>query len=245
MIQFFRGPKKGYSVKEHKDGIFFATDTKEIIVNGYTYTGPIEEEKEESCWLDVVGSIEEAFTNGGMVTLMEDKEVPETLVVKSGVSAVLDLNGHNIINTKTSSTRNWPIEVEKGANLIIRGDGLINGGSGHDNLALLVYGNCKIESGTFTVGPDARGEGNACVEVNNGYLKISGGVFSTEVAYRGKYFVLNKKDNTDSVITVTGGLFINYNPSNSETENPTQDFVANGYKAVKIEGTNNYQVIKL
>ncbi len=246
MIQFFRGPKKGYSVKEHKDGIFFATDTKEIIVNGYSYTGPVEEEKDECGWLDVVGSIEEAFTTGGMVTLIEDKVINEPLVVKSGVSAVLDLNGRSISYSNKLAKRNWAIEVENGASLIIRGEGLINGGSGSDNMAAIIYGNCKIESGTFTVGPDANGEGNACIEVRDGgHLKVSGGVFSTEVAYRGKYFVLNKKDNSDSVITVTGGLFINYNPSNSETENPTQDFVANGYKAIKIEGTNNYQVIKL
>lgn len=45
MIQFFRGPKNGYSLKEHKNGVYFATDTKEIISNGYSYTGPVEEKK--------------------------------------------------------------------------------------------------------------------------------------------------------------------------------------------------------
>ena len=244
MIQFFRGPKKGYSVKEHKDGIYFATDYKEVIVNGYSYTGPVESREEEG-WLDVVSTVEEAFSQGGMVTLSENKEVARPLVVKAGVKAVLDLGNCSIRYTGKADSKNWPIEVEKGASLIIRGEGVIHGGSGSDNLALIAYGDCKIESGTFTVGPDAKGQGNACVEVNGGSLDISGGVFSTELPYNGRYYVLNKKDNSDSKISVTGGLFINYDPSNSMTENPTQDFVANGYKSVKIEGTDNYQVVKL
>ena len=244
MIQFFKGPKKGYSLKEHKNGIYFATDTKEIISNGYSYVGPIEEKKEEG-WLDVVGSIEEAFSQGGMVTLKENKEVSSPLIVKSGVNAVLDLGNCSLTYTNVATSKNWPIEVEKGASLTIRGEGVINGGSGSDNLALCVYGDCKIESGTFTVGPDAKGQGNACVEVNGGNLEISGGVFSTEFPYGGSYYVLNKKNGSDSVISCTGGMFINYDPSNSKTENPAQDFVANGYKAVRIEGTENYQVIKV
>ena len=244
MIQFFKGPKKGYSLKEHKNGIYFATDTKEIISNGYSYTGPVEEKKEEG-WLDVVGSVEEAFNRGGMVTLRENREITEPLVVKSGVSAVLDLGNCSLTNISTSTSRNWPIEVEPGASLVIRGEGSIYGGSGTDNLAICVYGDCKIESGTFNVGPDSVGQGNSCIYVNGGSLEISGGMFSTEVPWNGKYYVLNVKDGSDSKVSVTGGTFINYNPSNSKTENPNQDFVANGYKAVRIEGTENYQVIKV
>ena len=35
-----------------------------------------------------------------------------------------------------------------------------------------------------------------------------------------------------------------YDPANSATENPEQNFVANGYKSVQIDGTNNYKVVK-
>lgn len=243
MISFFRGPKKAYSLNIHGKGIYFATDTKEIIVNGYEYTGP-EEEKTESGWVDVVGSVEEAFTSGGMATLTENKEVPDSLVVKSGVSAILDLNGYNIMGTSTAAN-SLLIKVEKGASLVIRGEGTLNGGSDRNVVALAVYGDCRVESGNFTVGPDATGLGNACVEVNGGTLHIAGGTFSCATPYNGKYYVLNKKDGSDSVISVTGGTFINYDPSNSATENPIQDFVANGYQSVKIEGTNNYQVVKI
>ena len=33
----------------------------------------------------------------------------------------------------------------------------------------------------------------------------------------------NKKDNSDSIISVTGGTFVNYDPANSATENPEQN----------------------
>jgi hypothetical protein len=43
-------------------------------MEGGAYTGP----KPKKCnqeWIDVVGTIEEAFTNGGMVSLTEDIEL--------------------------------------------------------------------------------------------------------------------------------------------------------------------------
>jgi hypothetical protein len=244
MIQFFRGPKKGYSQKDHGSGIYFATDTKEIIANGSAYTGPVEE-KQELGWVEVVGSIEEAFTTGGMATLTENKEISEALTVKEGVNAVLNLNGCSIINSNVNSSKNFAIIIEKGASLVIEGEGMIHGGQGADNLALMVYGDCTIKSGTFMVGPDSRGQGNSCVYVKDGDLKILGGTFSTEMPYNGKYFVLNKKDGSDSNIEVLGGTFINYDPSNSMTEDPAQNFVASGYESVRIGDSNNYQVVKI
>lgn len=246
MIEFFRGPKKSYDLKEHGQGIYFATDTKEVLMDGGVYTGP-KQEKCKQQWVDVVGTIEEAFSKGGMVALTEDKTIYESLVVEPGVSAVLDLGDYSITNSNTLSNKSFAITVSEGAHLTIMGNGTVNGGSGSaSNMAIRIEGGyCEIKSGNFTVGPDIDGLGNSCVEVNNGILEISGGTFSTEKDYNGKYFVLNKKDGSDSVISVTGGTFINYDPSNSNTENPEQNFVANGYKAIKIEGTNNYKVVKV
>lgn len=242
MIKFFRGNRKSYSKSEHGNGIYFATDTKEILMNGDSYIGP----KSEKCsheWLDVVGTVEEAFTNGGMVTLSEDMQLQQPLEVKPGVSAVLDLSGHSIINVNPDTTDT--IIVSEGSSLIIKGDGTVDGGSGSScNMAIYIKGgHCVIEDGTFKVGPDKNNSWNSCIEINGGVLEINGGTFSTDVPYKGRYFVLNKKDLSDSVISVTGGTFINYDPANSQTENPEENFVANGYKSVQIEGTNNYKVI--
>lgn len=244
MIKFFRGPKKSYNLKEHGEGVYFATDTKELVMDGGIYTGP-KPEKCKQQWLDVVATIEEAFTQGGMVTLNEDMELTQPIEVKPGVSAVLDLNGHEIKNINPATTDT--IIVSNGASLVIKGNGTVDGGSGSScNMAVYIKGgHCIIEDGTFHVGQDKDNSWNSCIEINGGVLEINGGTFSTDVPYKGRYFVLNKKDGSDSVISVTGGTFINYDPSNSETENPEQNFVANGYKAVQIEGTNNYKVVKV
>lgn len=41
MMQFFRGPRELYNVKAHGAGIYFATDTKEIIQNGISFLGQL------------------------------------------------------------------------------------------------------------------------------------------------------------------------------------------------------------
>lgn len=242
MIKFFRGPKKSYSVTEHGEGIYFAEDTKEVIMNAGVYTGPKPKEHKQE-WVEVVATIEEAFSKGGMVSLNEDIDLTQPIEVKPGVSAVLDLNGHSIINTNPATTDT--VIVSEGASLVIKGNGTIDGGSGSScNMAVYIKGgHCVIEDGTFHVGPDKDDSWNSCIEINGGVLEINGGTFSTDRPFKGRYFVLNKKDFSDSVISVTGGTFINYDPANSATESPEQNFVANGYKSVQIEGTNNYKVL--
>lgn len=44
LVQHFRGPKALYNVNAHGNGIYFATDTKEIIHNGLVYLGNHSEE---------------------------------------------------------------------------------------------------------------------------------------------------------------------------------------------------------
>lgn len=242
MIKFFRGPKKSYNVREHGEGVYFATDTKEVLMDGGTYTGPKPAECEQG-WLDVKATIEEAFSEGGMVTISEDIELSQPIEVKPGVSAVLDLSGHSIVNVNPETQDT--IIVSQGASLVIKGNGSVDGGSGSScNMAVYIKGgHCVIEDGTFHVGPDKNDSWNSCIEINGGVLEIKGGTFSTDRPYNDRYFVLNKKDGSDSIISVTGGIFVNYDPANSATENPEQNFVANGYKSVQIEGTNNYKVV--
>ena len=243
MIKFFRGPKKSYNVREHGEGIYFATDTKEVLMEGGAYTGPKPAECEQG-WLDVKATIEEAFSEGGMVTLSEDIELTSPIEVKPGVSAILDLAGKSIVNVNPETQDT--IIVPADASLVIKGNGVVDGGSGSScNMAVYIKGgHCVIEDGTFHVGPDKNDSWNSCIEINGGILEIKGGTFSTDRPYNNRYFVLNKKDNSDSVISVTGGTFVNYDPANSATENPEQNFVANGYKSVQIDGTNNYKVVK-
>lgn len=47
MIQWFRGKKELYNVKVHGQGIYFATDTQEIIQNNLVFGGKLPEGLEE------------------------------------------------------------------------------------------------------------------------------------------------------------------------------------------------------
>ena len=48
MMQFFRGPRELYNVKAHGAGIYFATDTKEIIQNGLSFLGELPSDLAEA-----------------------------------------------------------------------------------------------------------------------------------------------------------------------------------------------------
>ena len=245
MSKFYRGLKSKYDMAKHGQGIYFATDTKEILMNGMPYTGPVKASMDDvkglMAWKDVVASVSEAFTSGGMVTLAEDMDISESLVVKSGADAVLDLGGHRISNV---GQEQYAIKVEEGASLTIRGNGKVYGGGGTAySCAVVAFGRVTIESGEFSVGADKDGQGNSCIYSNGGVIVINGGTFSSEAMYEGRHWVLNSKNGTDSVIIVTGGTFMDFDPANPNTDD-YPNYVANGYKSVKIDGTNNFKVVE-
>lgn len=245
MSKFYRGLKSKYDMAKHGQGIYFATDTKEILMNGMPYTGPVKASMDDVkglvAWKDVVASVSEAFTSGGMVTLAEDMDISEALVVKSGADAVLDLGGHRISNVGQGQ---YAIKVEEGASLTIRGNGKVYGGGGTAySCAVVAFGRVTIESGEFSVGADKDGQGNSCIYSNGGVIVINGGTFSSEAMYEGRHWVLNSKNGTDSVIIVTGGTFVDFDPAHPNTDD-YPNYVANGYKSVKIDGTNNFKVVE-
>ena len=149
------------------------------------------------------------------------------LQIASGENVVLNLNNHKINNT----TKGVAISVE--GELTINGDGEVYGGHGGNNQAVhaVTGGKVTINGGTFSVGPDASNEGNSCIESSGGDILIYGGKFSSEAKYAGKYWVLNLNDAVENKITVYGGSFVNFDPSQTGTEpaNHSDNFVASGY----------------
>lgn len=115
------------------------------------------------------------------------------------------------------------------------GKGGVNGGSGGNNVAIFANTDSKvtIESGNYTVGGDANGQGNSTVYVmSNGKAIITGGTFSSEAAYKGKYYVLNLLNTSTGSFQVSGGTFINYDPATGD-DNLGGTFVASGYVSYK------------
>lgn len=95
--------------------------------------------------------------------------------------------------------------------------------------------------------------GGTAVQVQKGTLIINGGTFACEPysnpTYGYKYLIncidAAYKDGT-AKISITGGTFINFDPSDSASENPHGNFVPDGYKVVsEAHGTDTwYTVVK-
>ena len=133
-----------------------------------------------------------------------------------------------------------------GTDVTITG-GYYDGGSGGNNRCVQVDTGAKvtIKDGTFTVGGDAKREGNSVILCNGGDIVIEGGFFQTDYNWRGFYYVLNQQNSNPGNITVKGGTFVNYDPSKGD-DNLGGNFVADGYSVItetKANGDVWYTVV--
>lgn len=184
-----------------------------------------------------------AFQHGGVVDLPSDMEVGHPLVVRSGVEATLNLNGHTLKNNKMNEYTDLII-VEQGATLTINGDGTLEAVSGNDGYAVISEGTLIINGGTFKSGVDENNAPNAVIYARgNGEVYVNGGLFPNENTSK---FVLNKKDadRATTTIEVKGGKFYNFNPEDNAAEGAGTNFVATGYHAEEVEA-NVWEVIKM
>ena len=185
-------------------------------------------------------------SNGGTAVLTADIELPATIKVPQGKEFVLDLNGHNLTKSATSTSK---ATIQAYGTLTIKGEGTVTSKAANGSTAVFVdYGGvCNIEGGTFVAmgDPDAAEgmRGNSCIYVYEGTCNISGGTFSTAEPYNGKYYVLNKRNGEAGGFNVTGGTFVNYNPATGD-DAEGGNWVAAGYTSVQVEGTNNWKVVK-
>ncbi len=181
-----------------------------------------------------------AFQHGGVVNLPSDMKVGHPLVVRSGVEAVLNLNGHTLKNYIKNEPTDL-IVVEEGATLTINGNGTLEAVSGNDGYTVISEGTVIINGGTFKAGLDKNGEANAVVYARgNGKVFVNGGYFPNE---KNSNYVLNKKDadKATTVIEVSGGVFVGFDPSNSPSENPKENFLAEG--CIVLNEDNVYTVV--
>ena len=205
-----------------------------------------------------------ALANGGSVTLSEDVTVEAPLVVETGKTVEIDLNGKDIINTNSLPDTDprygntTVFEVKGGATLNIKGDGNIKAIGTKPNedgyrMAVYAYGDAKVNiyGGNFVNDQDYN-DHNAQLDLiyadQQAVINIYGGTFESKSANNRGYWVLNLKDGSGAAINVYGGTFINYDPSSSMTENPVKNFVAEGYTAIKTSAepapNGTYTVVK-
>lgn len=150
------------------------------------------------------------------------------------------------------------LEVKSGDTLRIIGAGIINI-NGTAELTIVNNGSI-IQTMQSEVGYLFRASGNSKLTLNgdgeyvavltvgqagdNSVITVNGGSFNARVGWSASedipetYWIFNLIDDSNATISVTAGTFVNYDPSNSQTENPAANFVAEGYKVKSAEQDN-------
>ncbi len=192
-----------------------------------------------------------ALNNGESVKLMNDLDIEAPIVMKRKVTAILDLNGKTIRNTKNFWFDNAFAAVDCDWSLVSVADGTLiikNGTLEGTNCYAIdvkanywgenVGGKVIIESGKFIGNTSA-------VYVYEGEAVINGGSFENNDGSGNSDFLINLYDENRqkgiAKAAVTGGTFVDFNPENNRAEGEGSNFVAEGYEAVK-EG-NTYEVM--
>lgn len=171
-----------------------------------------------------------AVPNGGTVTLLNDFVLYNTIRIQKK-TFTLDMNGKTM-NLGATTTDGGTLIFSTDSNVTINGNGSVGmdqsyfaddcASSGRmfetESNAVLT-----IENGTYYGGL------NCILTDNDSQVYINGGHYSVMVGYDGRMWVLNRQDKTNSRFFVKGGSFTDYNPYNSETENPIENFCAEGY----------------
>lgn len=214
------------------------------VINGGTFSGdivgsPVIDNREEVV-VTTADGLETALASGvENVILGADITTTAQLDVTGGVDVTLDLAGYDITNGGTTS---FAIVVSGKTTYLTITDseegGSVYGGSGGNKQTFRVSGGATVNiyGGSFSVGPDANGLGNSCIEVTKegGVVNIYGGTFSSEAAYNNFYYVLNtaQTQGAEGAIYVYGGTFINFDPSKGDDSS-----VANGGTNESVQST--------
>ena len=163
----------------------------------------------------------------GDFTLTEDMVVDRPVVVRAGASAVIDLNGHNIINTTESEVFGEGEGIIAYGELTINGEGTVKG----NTMAVWARGNegavVNIYGGTYEGCAEGYAKGGRSViyASSGNVVNIYGGSVQALAADKtsfankteGVYAALNVADN-NGTINVYGGSFYKQNPAAPGTE---------------------------
>ena len=198
--------------------------------------------------------LKDALKAGGDISV--EKDVPtsgnDTLGARTIITKPTNLNLKGKIvspdNMGNNSTNFTALMVAADTTIDAAANGGIDTGvNGGYAINVLSGAKLTINSGYYYGGGTA-------VQVQKGELVINGGFFAVEPYSNPTYgykFLLNcidaaYRDGT-AKITVKGGTFVNFDPSDSASENPHGNFVAEGYTVISEAQANGdvwYTVVK-
>ena len=193
-----------------------------------------------------------AFENGGDIIINDDVELPSALILKNKKKLTIDLNGHTI----TPSKNFWSVEnnvwsvmsVQGGATLTIKDS---KGGGAIVALQDDTYGIDVRDGSTLNI-EGGKIVGNiSAVYVKQGTANIKGGNYSILQLseHNDERFTLNCFDENYTArtakINVTGGSFVNFDPSLNLAEGENTNFVEAGYSVnhTTADGKHIYTVV--
>ena len=197
-----------------------------------------------------------------IIKLGENIDLPTGIKVHNTIT--LDLNGKTLSASDDTNGDGVFCVFSDGELTIIDssedGTGTINSASQANDYSMAIWaygGKVTINGGTYTNDGAKAVEGNGKTPNNNeliyasngGQITINNGFFkgNTQNKEYGTKYTLNIKDESTSTITVKGGTFVEYDPSNSASENPIANFVAEGYVAYldeQTDGSKNWIVVE-
>ena len=199
-------------------------------------------------------TLQEAFQVGGNVVInknVETNNLEDTLAARIIVKNPTTLTLNGMIITPDNMGNNG----KNFTSLTVAADTTIN--AANDETAGIntgsngAYAINVISGATLTINGGYYYGGGTAVQVQKGTLIINGGHFKVEPyddPVYGSKFVINCidaafKDGT-AKISITGGTFVNFDPSRSDSENPEASFVADGYKVVsEAHGSDTWYTV--
>ena len=196
--------------------------------------------------------VNKLLQSGRAAKLTKSTTGSTSVVASGGKESSLDLNGFTVKGIPaTYGNRSAVVAKDAGTVLTLKGEGTVTGSttkSGDTNTAVRADSGAKvmIKGGTYTTGLDYKKNYNSVILANGGTIEIDGGFFYNYQNYAG--WVLNCQDNVaGSAIIVRGGTFVNFDPSNNDSDGEGTDYVAAGYKVTsetKDNGDIWYTVVK-
>lgn len=178
------------------------------------------------------------------------KDVSESFIV---TAATLTFDGQGIIQGPSGSTYGNGSQAifVQGGKINIYGNLTIDGGSGSEgnHAVTLTSGTANIYGGYFHAGLDKNNKSSEVIYMRPAwqkytYCNIYGGVFETE---GDPAYLLNIKnsDRARATFKVYGGTFVGFNPADNIADGEHTNFVAKGYKSVKItyNGKDAWEVV--
>ena len=228
-------------------------ETTEVIVN----TDPVK--------VNTSAELVAAVAEGKDVVLEQSITLDEPVIVEPVVATkaetvlevTIDLNGKDIIaplfaesngTVVPGDTDSYAFWVKEGAKLTINGNGNVTTQACKYSIAVWADGGeVVINGGTYA--NDEKGEGSDLIYAKNGgKVYIYGGEFIANTKKEGTDGTNEKRSalnlhgkTTGNEIVVYGGRFFEFDPSNNASENPAENFCADGYAAYNL-GDGWYEV---